>query len=259
MRTLSIDIGGTGIKAICLNEAGEPVTERSRIETPHPSPPSAVLAVIAELVKDQGEFDRVSVGFPGVVIEGVTKTAPNLGTEDWAGFELAAAVRDLTGKPTRCANDCGVQGHGVIEGRGVEMVITLGTGMGCALYVDGTYVPNIELGHHPFGKKKGESYEDRVSDAERKRIGNKRWRKRVDQVIAQVEPLFNYRVLYIGGGNSRRLDASKLPDNVSVVDNVAGLLGGIRLWSPARPAEVHEGNGVAAVSSEATSSDATVS
>jgi polyphosphate glucokinase len=227
-RTLCIDIGGSGIKAIVLDERGEAVTERARIETPQPSEPEAVLGVVDELVRGQGEFDRVSVGFPGVVVDGITKTAPNLDPA-WAGFALADEVQRRTGKPVKVANDAGIQGLGVIEGAGVEVVITLGTGMGFGLYVDGRYVPNIELAHHPF--KKGESYEDRIDNATRKKIGKKKWNKRVREVIAQVEPIFNYRKLYLGGGNARHVDTEALPENVQIVDNVAGLLGGIKLWS----------------------------
>lgn len=228
MRTLTIDIGGSGIKAIVLDESGAPVTERARIETPRPAEPAAVLGVIDELVKAQGEFDRVSIGFPGVVVDGVTKTAPNL-DPSWAGFPLGDTIQKKTGKPVRVANDAGIQGLGVIEGRGLEMVITLGTGLGCGLYIDGRYVPNLELAHHPF--KKGESYEDRVDNATRKKVGNKKWNKRVREVIAQLEPIFNYRKLYVGGGNARHVVTDGLPENVQIVDNVAGLLGGIKLWS----------------------------
>jgi polyphosphate glucokinase len=109
------------------------------------------------------------------------------------------------------------------------MLITLGTGLGCGLYIDGRYVPNLELGHHPF--RKGKTYEERVSNAERKRIGVKRWNRRVREVVEQVEPIFNYRKLYLGGGNARHLIREELPANVQVVDNVAGLLGGIKLWA----------------------------
>jgi polyphosphate glucokinase len=226
-RTLCIDIGGTGIKAIVLDEAGAPITERGRIETPQPAVPDAVLAVIDELVKGQGEFDRVSIGFPGVVREGTTKTAPNL-DPSWAGYPLASEVERRTGKPVRVANDAAIQGLGVIEGKGIEMVLTLGTGMGCGVYVDGK-VLHLELAHHPF--KKGKTYEERISNKEMKRIGKKRWNKRVREIIATVEPCFNYRRLYLGGGNAKRLEKEGLPENVTIVDNVAGLLGGIRLWA----------------------------
>jgi polyphosphate glucokinase len=226
MRTLCIDIGGTGIKAIVLDASGAPVTERARLETPKPAEPDAVLSIITDLLKTQGDFDRVSVGFPGVVQEGTTKTAPNLG-DHWAGFPLRGEMEKRTGKPVRVANDAGIQGLGVVEGKGFEMVITLGTGMGCGLYLDGRFI-SLELAHHPF--KKGKTYEDRISNAERKRIGNKRWNKRVREVVAQLEPIFNYRRLYVGGGNAKHVDKAALPENVTVVDNMAGLLGGIRLW-----------------------------
>lgn len=227
MRTLCIDIGGSGIKAILLDLQGSPLTERGRIETPSPATPEAVLGVIEELAKQQGEHDRVSVGFPGVVIDGVTRSAPNL-HESWRGFALARSIEERLQKPVRAANDAGVQGLGVVEGRGVEAVVTLGTGMGFGLYVEGRYVPNIELAHHPLEKKK--TYEDRVGNAARKKVGNKRWNKRVRSVIATMEPIFNYRRLYVGGGNAKYLVKDGLPDNVTVIENVAGLLGGIRLW-----------------------------
>lgn len=228
MRTLCIDIGGTGIKAIVLDVQGGPLTERRRVETPNPATPEAILPLIEELARAHGEFDRVSVGFPGVVVEGTTRTAPNL-HPTWANFSLARTIEERVQRPVRAANDAGIQGLGVIEGRGVEVVLTLGTGMGFGLYVDGRYVPNIELAHHPL--MKGKTYEERVSNAVRKKIGKKRWNRRVRQVIKTLGPVFNYRRLYIGGGNAKHLDREGLPESVTIVDNMAGLLGGIRLWS----------------------------
>lgn len=227
MNTLCIDVGGSGIKAITLDGRGKVVHDRVRIETPQPATPQACLAVMEELASGQGTFGRVSVGFPGVVVEGVTRSAPNL-HPTWAGFPLAAELEQRLGKPVRAANDAGVQGLGVIEGKGVEAVITLGTGMGFGLYVDGRYVPNIELAHHPFRNRK--TYEDRVGNAALEQVGKKRWRARVGQVIEQLAPILNYRKLYVGGGNGRLLDPGALPENVVVVDNLAGLIGGLRLW-----------------------------
>ncbi len=226
MRTLSIDIGGTGIKAITLDLAGSAVTERTRIETPSPATPEAVLAVIDELVKVQNEFDRVSVGFPGVVKDGVIKTAPNL-DPSWEGFTLALDLERRLGRPARVLNDAAVQGLGVVEGLGFEVVITLGTGLGCAVYIEGR-AAGLELAHHPF--RKGDTYEERLGNAARKSAGNKQWNKEVRRAIVQIEALFNYRKLYIGGGNTKHLDTTELPTNIAVVENVAGLLGGIRLW-----------------------------
>ncbi|MGZ3459909.1 MAG: ROK family protein, partial [Archangium sp.] len=173
-----------------------------------------------------GAFERVSVGFPGVVQDGVTMTAQNL-HPTWQGFDLAGALAKATGRPVRVLNDAGVQGFGVIEGRGVEMVLTLGTGLGCALYVDGKYVPNLELAHHPF--RHGKTYEEYVGNAALKRVGRKKWNKHVQRVLEQIEPIWNPRQLYLGGGNAKHIDFP-LPPNVKLTENVAGLLGGFALW-----------------------------
>jgi polyphosphate glucokinase len=226
VRTLAIDIGGTGVKALLLDPRGEQITERQRVETPHPATPDAILPAIAQIVQPLGAFDRISVGFPGVVVGGVTMTAPNL-DEAWQGFDLAGALTRLLGKPARVLNDAGVQGYAAIEGHGVELVLTLGTGLGCALYHDGQYVPNLELAHHPFGN--GKTYEEYVGKKALKSVGKKKWNKRVKKVIEQVLPIWNPRHLYLGGGNTKHLKID-LPDNVSIVPNVAGLLGGIALW-----------------------------
>ena len=158
-RTLAVDIGGSGIKVMVLDAEGEPKTERSRLETPQPPKPEPVLEAIASLASGQGEFDRVSLGFPGVVCRGIIKTAVNL-DPSWIDFDLATTLKDRLGKPVRVANDADIQGLGAIAGTGVELVITLGTGFGSALFVDGILVPNLELGHHQF--RKGETYEQQL-------------------------------------------------------------------------------------------------
>jgi polyphosphate glucokinase len=226
LRTLAIDIGGQGIKALILDEKGDALTERVRAETPRPATTDNVLAVVFELVTPLAPYDRISMGFPGVVEKGITKTAPNL-DPSWNGFPLAEEVERKLGKPVRVLNDAGVQGFGVIEGQGVEMVLTLGTGMGCALFVDGKYVPNLELAHHPF--RKGKTYEEYVGNRAFEEVGKKKWNKRVEKIIAQIDPIWNPRRIYLGGGNAKHLKC-KLPEHVTVTQNVAGLLGGIALW-----------------------------
>ncbi|MCE9573570.1 MAG: ROK family protein [Deltaproteobacteria bacterium] len=228
-RTLAIDIGGTGLKALVLAPDGGALTERARVETPRPATPDALLTALKPLVAGLGDFDRISVGFPGVVVDGVTRSAPNL-HETWAGFDLARAISDAWRKPARVLNDAGVQGYGAIEGHGVEMLLTLGTGMGCAVYVDGKYVPNLELAHHPFRNRR--TYEEYVGVAALEEVGKKKWNKRVRKVIAQVLPIWNPRRLYLGGGNAKHLKGD-LPPEVAIVANVAGLLGGIALWRDA--------------------------
>jgi len=226
LRTLCIDIGGTGIKMIVLDPEGEPVNERARELTPKPATPQAMLAVMANMVKQQPRFDRVSVGYPGVVRQGITLSAANV-DQSWIGFNLQRELEALTGTPTRVLNDADLQGYGVIEGSGVEMVLTLGTGVGSALFVDGRLVPNLELGHHPFQKDK--TYEERLSDAELKEHGKHKWSKRVGEMIEVLSAIFNYDRLHIGGGNAEHIKV-ELPDNVSIFENVDGMTGGIRLW-----------------------------
>lgn len=228
MRTLTIDIGGTGLKMLPVDAAGQPLADRHRELTPKPATPDAVLETLKEMIRSQEPFDRVSVGFPGVVMHGIVKTAPNLGTEDWSGFDLATALATATGKPTRVINDAELQGYGVIEARGVEMVLTLGTGLGSALYIDGHLVPNLELGHHPL--KADKSYEELVGEAALDEIGKKRWRKRVEYVLVTIQRIFNCDLIHIGGGNAKKLKPP-LPDNVRLFQNVHGLRGGVRLWS----------------------------
>lgn len=226
LRTLAIDIGGTGLKALVLDREGAPLTDRARVLTPHPATPKAVLGALLSLIKPLGEFERVSVGFPGVVIDGVIRSAPNL-DPSWRGFGLATRIAKETKRPTRVLNDAGVQGFGVIDGRGLEMLLTLGTGMGCALFIDGKYVPNLELAHHPF--RHGKTYEEYVGARALEKVGKKTWNARVARVVAQIEPVWNPRRIYLGGGNAKHLKI-ELPPHVKITLNVAGLLGGIGLW-----------------------------
>jgi len=228
LRTLALDIGGTGIKMFVLDAKGRPVNARARELTPRPATPKAVLALIAKMLPAQPKFDRVSVGFPGIVVKGVTLNAPNLEDRQWRNHNLRLALEKLTKAPVRAINDADLQGYGVIEGRGVELVLTLGTGVGSALFVNGHLVPNLELGHHPF--KKGQTYEERICDAEFKRLGKKHWSKRVREMIEQIAPIFNYERLHIGGGNAEHIKTT-LPKNVRIFTNVDGMTGGIRLWA----------------------------
>ena len=228
-RTLCIDIGGTGLKALIVDPDGKPLTDRARVETPAPATPKAVLKALAKLIAPLGGFERISVGFPGVCIDGVTKTAHNLHPK-WLGFPLEKTLTRILRKPTRVLNDAGVQGFGVVRGKGVEMALTFGTGMGCALFINGHYVPNIELAHHPF--RQGKTYEEYIGKGALEKVGKKKWNHRVARVIAQVEPIFNPTFLYLGGGNAKHLKF-KLPPHIKVVANEAGLLGGIALWKDA--------------------------
>jgi polyphosphate glucokinase len=227
--TLSFDIGGSHLKAGILSAAGNMISERVRIETPRPAKPEAVVAGLISLAKQVGEFDRVSAGFPGVVRRGTVLTGPNLGNKFWKNFDLEHALNSELGKPVRILNDASVQGLGVIEGRGTECVITMGTGMGFAHFLDGCLAPHIELSQHPI--KNGKTYDEYVGEAALEKIGRKRWNKRVHKIIGVLATVVMYDTLYIGGGNSRLIELD-LPANVKPVSNEAGITGGARAWDP---------------------------
>lgn len=230
LQTLAIDIGGSGVKALLLNAEGQAVGERDRIKTPKPATPDAVMAVILQLVDNQrangNDFDRVSVGFPGVVRRGVVYTAVNL-HPDWQAYDLAGQLSTQTGKPVRVANDADLQGMGAISGEGVELVVTLGTGFGTALFTDGHLVPNTEIAHHRF--RKGQTYEEQLGRAALKKAGSKSWNSRLLKAIESLSTAFNFDRLYIGGGEVKHIEID-LPENVTVISNLYGLLGGIKLW-----------------------------
>ncbi len=226
-RILAIDIGGSGLKAAILNLEGDMLTERHRIETPHPCTPAVLVDALVKLVDPLSSFDLVSVGFPGVVRNGKIVTAPNLGTEALKGFDLAGELGQRLGKPVSVINDADMQGYGAIEGKGLEMVITLGTGFGSALFMDGVLAPHLEIAHLPFRKNK--DYDQQVGDKALKKIGKKRWNRRVKQAIDTLRMLTNFDRLYIGGGNASRIKFELDPD-VKIISNEAGVKGGVWLW-----------------------------
>jgi len=225
--TLAFDIGGSHLKAGVLSSAGDMITDRARIVTPKPARPDAVVEGLVGLAKQLKQFDRITIGFPGVVRRDTVFTAPNLGNKLWQGFELAAEISKELGKPVRMLNDASVQGLGVIEGRGTECVITMGTGMGFAHFLDGRLAPHLELSQHPI--KGGKTYDEYVGERALEKIGRKRWNKRLHKIIAVLETVVMYDTLYIGGGNSRLID-TPLPPNVKPVSNEAGITGGVRAW-----------------------------
>jgi polyphosphate glucokinase len=224
--TLAIDIGGTGLKATILDARGVPTRDRQRVETPRPATPEAICGALSGLIAPLGPFDRISAGFPGVVLNGVVKIAPNL-APSWAGVDIAQRLASLFKKPARVLNDAGVQGLGVIEGRGLEMVLTLGTGLGCGLFHEGIYIPNLELGHHPF--RKGKTYEEYLGAKAFERDGLEKWNRHLERALEQIGPIWNPDRIYLGGGNAKHVTLA-LPPHVQVASNLAGLLGGIALW-----------------------------
>jgi polyphosphate glucokinase len=225
--TLAIDIGGSHLKAGLLDHEGAMVAGPNRVDTP-PSPfPQVVVDALVGLALPLGKFDRISVGFPGVVRQGQVLTAPNLGTEQWRHFPLAASLTDKLGKPARMLNDAEVQGLGVISRKGLECVITLGTGMGFALFQDGRPAPHLELSQHPLHK--GKTYDQFIGAAALREVGKPQWNRRLRRVLAAITTLVGFDTLLIGGGNAKYIQI-ELAGNISLVGNEAGITGGVRLW-----------------------------
>ncbi len=225
--TLAIDIGGTRLKAGLLDAGGHMVRGPNRTDTPVRATPAAVVDALLDLATPLGSFDRISVGFPGVVRSGHVLTAPNLDTTAWRHFPLAGTLSDHLGKPVRMLNDAEVQGLGVIAGSGVECVITLGTGMGFAVFQDGRPSAHLELSHHPIHK--GKTYDEFIGVVALKAVGKKRWNKRLRRALEAINTLVGYDTLYIGGGNAKHLTLD-LAENMRIVSNEAGITGGVRLW-----------------------------
>lgn len=225
---LAIDVGGTGLKAAVIDDKGTLINERARVETPHPCPPAVFLDAIGGLVTGFPAYDRIAVGFPGVVRNGSILTAPNLGTDDWSGFNLAAALAEQLGHPVRIINDAEMQGMAIINGKGLEFVLTLGTGAGTALFRDGDLMPHMELAHHPIHDDK--TYDEYLGNAAFEDKGKKHWNKRVEKAIDLIFTLLHFDQLHIGGGNAKHIEIDTLPKNVTIASNEAGLEGGAFLW-----------------------------
>ena len=240
-RILAIDVGGTGLKAAIIDAHGKMLTERVKVATPHPCPPDVIVQKLVELVGPlltPLPATQISIGFPGVVRDNHVLTAPNLGNEFWRNVPLAAMLAEHLGHlPVRIINDAEMQGLAAIEGKGIEFVLTLGTGAGTALFRDGELMPHLELAHHPVSKNK--TYDEYLGNAARDKAGNKRWNRRVEKIIGILSSLVNYDKLWIGGGNAANLNFD-LPNNVKVVSNEAGIEGGARLWHPRSTRETRQ-------------------
>src|SRR5271156_2692171 len=217
--TLAIDIGGTGLKIQALSPEGRPLSDRLRVPTPEPATTTAILTALDELKVGVPLFDRVSVGFPGVIKQGKTLTAANL-DPGWLGFPRARTLERRWGKPVRMANDSAVGGYAVIQGHGVELVISLGTGMGSALFTEGVLCPGLELAHHPWRKK---TYEEYLGKRGLKKLGVKRWNKLLERAIKQTVATLNWDTLNLGGGNAKKVTLNH-GDEIKIISNEEGLL-----------------------------------
>jgi polyphosphate glucokinase len=227
-RILCIDVGGTGLKAAVISPRGKYLAKRVRVKTPKRRKPQQMVKALADLVAPLGRFDHVTIGFPGMVRHGKVISAPAFGTKDWKNFALAAATQKKFRKPVKLLNDADVQGLAVIRGKGLELVCTLGTGFGTAWFRDGELMPHMDLAHLVMHKK--DDFDFYVGDKTRRKIGDVHWNQRVKKLIGVLERVFAYDHLYLGGGNSRWVKF-RLPRNVTIVSNDAGMQGGAFAWS----------------------------
>jgi polyphosphate glucokinase len=231
--TLAFDIGGSHLKAGILSPKGKMLTGPNQVVTPHPTVPQQVVEALVSLATSLGPHDRVTIGFPGVVREDYVITAPNLGTELWQGFKLAAIMHERLKRPVRMLNDASVQGLGAISGRGLELAITLGTGFGFALFEHGRPAPHLEMSQHPI--KTHATYDQYLGEKALEAVGPKEWNERVREITGILATVTNYDVLYIGGGNARLIE-KPLPDTVRTVSNEDGITGGVKVWDKAMDA-----------------------
>jgi polyphosphate glucokinase len=224
---LAIDVGGSHIKGTILNSKGEWQMEYKRVPTPDQAAPADVIGIITALVKDFPAYDKVSVGFPGYVRNGIVYSAPNLGNARWGKIDLGQQISNALGKPVRLVNDADQLGLGVVSGKGYELAVTLGTGVGTAVLIDGYLLPHLELAHHPISKDR--DYDEYVGDKALEKEGKEKWNKRVGKVLEVIKLVFNYDRLYLGGGNTDKLTIP-LEDNIHIFTNKDGIKGGAKLW-----------------------------
>lgn len=252
VRTLAVDVGGSGIKASVLDSSGVLLVDRMRVDTPYPCPPERLVSTIVEIVSQLPSAHRASVGFPGLVRDGHVIEVPSLSrptydgypdpilASQWHGFDLGHALAHLLDIPTLVVNDADMQGCAVVEGSGLEFVLTLGTGVGTALFNDGHLLPHLELSHGPF--RDGQTFDIALGNVERKAVGKKKWLKRVREAIQAFDDMILFDRMYVGGGNAKLLEPADVGPKGVIVANSAGVVGGVRLWDVVA-ASVHHGIG----------------
>ncbi|MFC5745270.1 polyphosphate--glucose phosphotransferase [Actinomadura rugatobispora] len=208
---LGIDIGGSGIKGAPVDPAtGALTTERLRIDTPRHAHPEPVAEVVGQIVRNFGWTGPVGVTFPGVVVDGETRSAANV-SKKWIGLDAGTLFRDATGVPVTLLNDADAagiaeMGHGAGKGRGgTVVVLTLGTGIGSALFTEGVLVPNTEFGHLEIRGKDGEA---RAAARVRTDHGLswEKWAAKLSEYLSRMEALIAPSLIIVGGGVSRKAD-----------------------------------------------------
>lgn len=212
MQVLGIDIGGTGIKgALVETDTGQLATERFRIPTPQPATPEAVLETVEKVVRHFDWSGPIGCGFPAVVQNGIVRTASNI-DQDWLELDIVSRLNKRLGREVRVINDADAAGlaemrygAGRTHQHGVVLMITLGTGIGTALFTNGQLVPNLEMGQIMVRGKPGER-RAAASVRERKKLSWKAWAKGLDEYLDQIQLLVWPDLIILGGGVSKEAD-----------------------------------------------------
>ena len=242
--TLTVDCGGTGIKASVLDKGGKVLIDFPYLKTPYPLSPSKLISIIGDFVKADNRIKRVTVGMPGMIRGGKVIVIPHYvnvsgprGIVDphlkkaWYGFDMQSALKKKIKLPTLVLNDAEVHAAAVITGTGLETVLTFGTGLGSAIFSDGVIAPHLEISHATI--RYGKSIDSWIGEQSRRRLGNQLWSRRVKSLIQELYPMIIWDKLYIGGGNAQRISKSALKSfdyKVKIIPNSAGVTGGVKAW-----------------------------
>jgi polyphosphate glucokinase len=242
--TLTVDCGGTGIKASVLDKGEKVLIDFPYLKTPYPLSPSKLISIIDEFVKADNRIKRVTLGLPGMIRGGKVIVIPHYvnasgprGVVDphlkkaWYGFDMQSMLKKKIKLPTLVLNDAEVHAAAVIAGKGLETVLTFGTGLGSAIFSDGVIAPHLEISHATI--RYGKSIDSWIGEQARRRLGNQLWSRRVKSLIQELYPMIIWDKLYIGGGNAQRISKSALKSfdyKVKIIPNSAGVTGGVKAW-----------------------------
>lgn len=250
--TLAVDCGGGALKSAVCDDSGRLLTDSRRLPVTYPFTPVDLVEAIVTLRDSATELgavpDRVAVGVPGMIREGRvvytphyirsagphTTALPELEAA-WNGLDLASTLQERLGQPVRVVNDSEMHGAALISGRGLEVTLTFGTGLGSAHFLDGRLQAHLELSHAQFVV--GATYDQYIGDHVRASIGDAAWSERVVEVVSALFPVFRWDALYVGGGNAHNLSPNALEaltqigPSTRVVANMVALSGGAKIWA----------------------------
>ena len=244
--TVCVDVGATSLKAGLVDARGALVGDRVKIKTSWPMTPQRLVEEVARLVVRLPRAERLALGFPGPVIDGVVVSGANLarsggpGTERtealeeaWRGFDLQRRLASTFELEARVGNDADVTALACATGKGLELTVTLGSGFGTGLTLDGVLLPHLELSQMRWSRR--ETFDDVLGEHARKRDGEPKWHSRVLGALHLAHEVVGFDRLFLAGGNGPRVRRDELGDLealTTVAPSRAGIFGGVRLYGP---------------------------